>query len=373
MEQHLNRPFHDELSSEDRYPDPASTLHLLDSEIKDIQTEEQRRGWNPWVILGATSGLGWLLTGELQTGTVDWGNVVKVLLTALFLIDGATWCSVLFDEESKPTSEVRFRWSHSQYRSNRGLPAFTLVRSLGILLVAYSCGLFDWHVLAPVTISYVTTALLMSLLLIGSFTPFFAVTNVRNKWSYVFVGLALVPILITLVFLLPLLPLPEANHIREYRIGGLIAGMIFLVGLSLRPNVTSVAVPLLKELRRKLVAGRIDPINAIHEADIISGGMQVADALKEDLLDMLALFEQLDDLTENAALAIISMEKNFPRSDDDSQTVTEKLKTHAALREGYKSFLEQRAQLIEKHKEQAAKFNRKVNKFSAYPWRSQLL
>ncbi len=367
MEPPLKAQTQDTASTGNPSPDLTSTINLLDSEIKDIQTAEQRDGWNQWVILGAIGGLLWLLTGELQKESIDWGNVVRLLLTALLLIDSSAWFSVLLAGESKPTSEVRFRWSHSQFRSNRLLPIFTLVRSVGVLLIAFSSRLFPWHFLVPLTITYFTTILLMILLLIGSFTPLFAVPNVRNKWSYVFMGLALVPLLIALAFLLPSLPFPTENHIPEYRIAGLISGISFLVGLLLRVNTPSVAVPLLKELRRKLIADRIDPSNAIHEADIIAGGMQVADALKEDLLDMLTLLEQVDEQTENAALAIKSMEKNFPRSNDNSQTAAEKLKTHAALREGYKSFLQQRGKVIEKHKEQVAQFYKKVNRILSIP------
>lgn len=358
---------HDMPSSGSPAPDLTSAIHLLDTEIQDIQTDEQRGGWNQWVILGAIGGLVWLLTGEIQTGLIDGRNLVRMLLTTLLLIDSATWFSLLLADESKPTSELRFRWSHSQFRSTRILPIFTFVRSLAILLLAFSSGLFQWHFLAPLSISYLTTALLMILLFIGSFTPLFAVTSVRNKWSYVFMGLAFVPMLIALAVLLPSLPFPTGNHISEYRIAWLISGTSFLVGLLLRVNTRSETVPLLKELRRKLIAGRIDPSNAIHEANIIAGGMQVADALKEDLLALLTLLEQIDEQTENAALAISSMEKNFPRANDDAQTTTEKLKTHAAIRENYISFLLQRGSLIEKHNKQVAAFYKKANRILGLP------
>jgi len=43
-------------------PNPEHVLHLLDSEIQEIQLEETRNGWNLWVILGAIGALIWLLT-----------------------------------------------------------------------------------------------------------------------------------------------------------------------------------------------------------------------------------------------------------------------------------------------------------------------
>jgi hypothetical protein len=357
----------DLVALEKQEPDLSSAIHLLDSEINDIQNEEQRNGWNQWVLLGAIGGLLWLLTGELEKANTDWTSVVKIVLAGLLLIDTTKWVAFLLYSDLNPGSEVRFRWSHHHFGTNRLLAILELLRAILIMLLAFSSSLFDWKFLIPISVSYITLSFLLIIVLIGSFAPLFAVTNRRNRWTYVFVATLLLPLVLAIPSLLPMIPPLNQNHVSEFRIGGLIAGISFLLPMMIRTTGTSLVVPLLKELRRKLIAGRISAPNAVYEAEVISGGMQVADALKDDFLNMLALLEQIDEQTHNAALAISSMKENFPRSDDDAQTVAEKLKTHVALKDNYKSFLDQRARLLKEHKHQVEHFYKKVRRVLTLP------
>src|SRR5690606_13551106 len=55
-------------------------LSAIDFEIKNIDDEVSRAGWNFWILLGSIGTLGWLLLEELGGGAHDWKRSLLVFL-----------------------------------------------------------------------------------------------------------------------------------------------------------------------------------------------------------------------------------------------------------------------------------------------------
>ena len=237
-------------------PNPEHVLHLLDSEIQEIQSAETRNGWNLWAILGAIGALIWLLTGELNTGSHDWLGIITLVIVEFLIVDGVRWLSAFI--AGRPTkSDVRFHWSSYLFGTSRPQAIIEILRSIGILLAAFLCRSFQWYLLTTLSVCYGLHLFLTTILVILSVKPF-AISNTRNKWTYFFAVTPWASLVISLGFLLPRIHINQ--FVASFRISALIVGLGYLAVMFGHALRTSVAMPILLDLRRRLVARKISPV-----------------------------------------------------------------------------------------------------------------
>ena len=153
-------------------PTVDNVLHLLDVEIDAIRSERSRKGLNLWAVLAAIVGLLWLLTGEVKQASVDWVSVGRLIVIETLAIDTLKWLYFALNLQPSARTEARFHWSHSSFSTTRGLAVSEFLRSILIVAIALLSSL-NWVPLSLVAISYLITALLTLILLVGSFTPLF--------------------------------------------------------------------------------------------------------------------------------------------------------------------------------------------------------
>ncbi|MDX6576586.1 MAG: hypothetical protein QOE96_2539 [Blastocatellia bacterium] len=346
-------------------PSVEQVQHLLDHEIEEIQTEDTRNGWNLWVVLAATVGLLWLLTGELKAEGIDWHYVAKLIIVESLAIDGLRWLYSILGAPKSSNSEVRFYWSHHHFGTNRAQAVFELIRSTAILLLIWLSHIFPWYLLGPLVTFYSLVLLMMVLILGMSFTAYVVPTQ-PNRFSYVLYFALFFSWGLALILSLGVLGLPT-QHVTDLRVSGLAVGVGYLVilfGYTLRVSLTA---PILMNLRRRLVAGKISPSQAIHEAEIAVGGMQAIDALRDDVNGIFGLLDAMDGMTRNAFTALRSIESNFPFQDDDELMIANKLNTITSLKAGYQSFLTEREKLFNQFNERITHFHKKVRQVRVSP------
>jgi hypothetical protein len=147
----------------------------------------------------------------------------------------------------------------------------------------------------------------------------------------------------------------------------LIVGLGYLAVMFGHVLRTSVAMPILLDLRRRLVARKISPVEAVRGIEIALGGMAVADALRSDVIEIISLLERIDEQTKNAIMSLYSIESNLPTSGDDAAVVANKRDTIGSLKAGYQFFLAERQKLVEQHRHQAEQFFKSVARVRIVP------
>src|SRR6185437_5796311 len=289
-------------------------LNLLNSEIEEIQTAETRNGWNLWVILGAIAALVWLLTGEIAAGVTDWTSISRFVILQFLIVDGVRWLIGLFTSRALVTSDARFQWSSFLFSTSRLQAIIEIARAIGILMLSFLSRSVLWYTLATISICYLVLIFLMTIMVILSYKPF-AVSKARNKWTYFFMVTPLAAIVASVFPLFWRLHVPD--FVSSFRISALIVALTYLVVLLGKTFSTSVATPVLLELRRNLVAGKISAPDAMKTIEVTLGGMEVADALRTNVVQIISLLERMDEQTRNAMMSLNAIESNLPTPGDD--------------------------------------------------------
>lgn len=305
----------------------------------------------------------WLLTGELNVVSLNWFAIVNLVIVQFLIIDGIRWTSS-FIATLPAQSDVRFHWSPYLFGTSRPQAIIEITRSIAILLAAFLSGSLPWYLLATLSVCYGIHLFLMTILVILSFKTF-PVSNARNKWTYFFMVTPWVSLVISLGLLLPRVQIVQ--FLPSFRISVLIVALSYLAVMFGNALRTSVAMPVLSDLRRKLVAGRISASEAVNSIEIALGGMEVADALRTDVLEIISLLERMDEQTKNAIMSLSSIESNLPTSEDSPPEVSNKRETIDSLKAGYQFFLGERQKLTDQHRVQAEQFFKNVARVRVIP------
>ena len=344
-----------------------NVLHLLDVEIDAIQSKRSQNGLNFWAVLAAIVGLLWLLTGELKQASADWVSIGRLVVIETLTIDTLRWLYLTLDSQPSARTEARFHWSHSSFSTTRGLAVSEFLRSVLIIAIAFMSSL-NWVPLSLVAISYLITALVMLILIVGSFTPLFVASEgFRNKFTYVFmVALTVLPI-IALVFVVPSVPFPTGEAIDLYRISGLIVGISYLVFFLTSVLSASSVLPVLSDIRRNLALGKITLDRAANEVETALRGMSVLDALRDDFLKLISILEVMDQRTNSALAALNLIETNLPLQTDLPEVIDKKLKTIEVLNKSYDGFLNEYLALNKLHTKEVSRVGKVMSRIMILP------
>ena len=296
-----------ESPSEDR----TRILDAVDFEIQRIDTEQSRKGWTFWAVLGAAGSGVWLILD--QFGSVL--HVITVLqLTLCFtsvVISFILISNSLLPQSLNKNFSLRFR---SAKEMNRLQILFELIRSVGILLISLliTDGVsLSSRILTGVIFGFLAL-LCLGALIFSLFGLAMQVPSKPDSRTNLGFGIALVLLSwIVYSYTAAAMSSPDGISSADFRMAGLIVAVSYLIPVMASQLTASPLLSSLIEIRRDLAMGRIDCENAAQQLDIAVLGMKTEDLLQEDVRKIL---QNLENVNRQLALQSTSFE-NFNYSE----------------------------------------------------------
>lgn len=360
MEDDPNRPT---LPPNAPEPTVEQVLQLLDSEIQEIQTSEARSGWNLWVVVAAIAALVWVLTGELKSSTVSWIVIARLFVSGSLAFDGLRFLYNLIGNPELPGEGVRFRPGRDRFGNTRTQTALEIVRAVIILTIAWIPHPFPWYLAIPLSVFYGLFFLVMVLAFSLSFSRRLT-SDYRTRITQIIFSTFAISWLVS-IFLAAILMGATVIDLDAVRISGLFLGIAYLLILLGHLLKDSPTIALIMDLRRKLVAGKIDSTRALHESQMLFAGMLEIDAIRDDALEIIALLDSADSCTKEASSILNSIEAGYPDLSDDVTVAAAKIKSIEQLRSGCFAILTKRQAIDQRLATLTIEFNKKKSQIRA--------
>ncbi len=349
-------------------------LNALDFEITQIQHEYSRPGWTLWALLGALSTSIWLLLDEIEKTKINFHYGFFAFLTISIVLDGFSLLKFLTSSESRSSKAGVSKFFTDLFKV-RHIVLLFLIRTVLILYIGYIYK--SWVPKLSITLFftyYGVGVLLLLVFLALSFTRFPIIRSGTKypfpaKWLkrllvfFIIIG----AIIIAYGYLEACINAQSFLRAPEYRFGGLLWTIGFIV-LKLGMGVyTPILLESLIELRRDLLFDRINTSSAKRQMGIILSGLEVSDLLQEDIREIYRLYDEvnkefkieIDRIKLADSLLSEALQKNT--HDDNSQLMEAAIET-CMLNTG-----EIRKKLKELH-EKINKFGKRINQLiSFYP------
>ncbi len=323
------------------------TLRLLDSEIEHIRSAETQHGWTSWGLVGGIVGLLWLLSDELKSGNVNLEITVLAVLLFSTLIDSVrSLIYQLWQWKDPKNDPARLRWSNEFFSGSELVFVLEILRSVGMLIIAFLVAPKWWVSLLTLTIAYLWYLLLMISALVLTQTEF-PIRQGFTKKGFAFILAFALPCLASFFLFLCLAPAPTGEVIASYRAGGVIVAISYLI-LSLA--IVTRDSPILQSLigaRRNIVFNRVEINSAASQAEIALKGMEVTDAIQKDLPPILSLVERLNEDTNSLEYQVQTMQAHLPKKEDSQDTVSAKIRILTAHRNNAEALLRDRASTLQ--------------------------
>lgn len=270
-------------------------IELLEFEVGRIRAEESQSGWTTWALLGSLATILWLLSLTLEAHTIDIRNTLLLLLGFSLLWDCLTrWLPGLIAPElSKSTPRLQF--ARSVLGQARSWTLVELARSGALMAVAAMIRPFaGTAVVAAIYLFYGAYVLMCLLVLIMSFLRWPLPTNGAKGWpvrvlAAVLLGLGAVSLwgLLSALWTSSIAP-----ALCEYRVAGLLLAAIVTLQILARVRRRTPLLDSLVQIRRSLGLRRMNSGSATQQTEIALAGMTLADAVQDDLRELLSLAAQ---------------------------------------------------------------------------------
>jgi hypothetical protein len=310
-------------------------LNVLDSEISNIRDTETRQGWTSWGLVGGIIGALWLLSDEFKQGKLQLEVVCTSVLLFSTLIDAIRWIVFLLSQRQTVKEETaRFRWSNELFAGSELVFIIEIVRSIGLLVLAYIFASSWWLSTVGISVAYGWYILLATSWLILSVTEF-PIRERMTKLGATFILLFIIPSIISFVSLLSIAPQPIGEVTANYRVGGLLVAISYLIALLAVVTKESPILQSLARLRRNIAFNRLDPDAAVQQAEIAISGTSVADSVQREVNSILTLVDKLNQTTDNLVSQIQTMKSHFPATKDSKEVVVAKIKILYAHQDTY--------------------------------------
>lgn len=323
------------------------TIGLLDSEIELIRSAQTQHGWTSWGLVAGIVGSLWLLSDELKSGSVHLETTALAILLFSTLVDSVRWLIYQLWQWKDPRNDpARLRWSNEFFSGSELVFLIEILRSIGLLIVAFLFAPRSWVSLLSLTIAYVWYSIMAMLWLVMTQTEFPIKQGFTRK-GFAFVLAFVLPCFASFFLYLRFAPVPISEVIASYRAGGLFVAICYLIlslGLVTRDS------PILHSLigvRRNLVFNRVEISSAASQAEIALNGMEVPDAIRKDLPPILALVERLNEDTNRLELQVSTMQAHLPTKEDREDTISAKIKLLTAHRNNAEALLNNRASTLQ--------------------------
>ncbi|MBV6450584.1 MAG: hypothetical protein MHPDNHAH_01308 [Anaerolineales bacterium] len=267
-------------------------LSAIDFEIKNIDDEVSRAGWNFWILLGSIGTLGWFLLEELGGGAHDWKHSLLVFLMLNLALEVISNLKSLTYPIIRSQSVNRFFIASRVFGSSRLAYIFVLFRNFALIsIIHYVKDSLIWH---QALIAYYVVFFILTLFIL--FTSFIDLPLKPSKSTFTkFIGGG-IAIVINFVVLGSLTTEVFTGklfiEINEYKIGALIFSISFLAPYIIVLNQNTYQKTSLVNVRRDLLLGNLSIDDAKKQTEILLLGMQVDDYLQDDVKVILELLNQ---------------------------------------------------------------------------------
>jgi hypothetical protein len=249
------------------------TLRLLDSEIDHIRHTQSQQGWTSWGLVGAVVGSFWLLSDELEPGNIRVEIVALAVLLFSTLIDALRYLFSQLWVWKNPANETsRIRWSNELFSGNELFFVLEILRSIGLLVVAFFFAPMWWLAFSFLSIAY-AWFLLMAIAWVALTQAEYPIRQGFTTKGFAFILAFIVPCVASFFLYLTLAPVPVGDVVSSYRVGGLLVAVSYLV----------ILLHSLIRIRRDIAFNRVDINSAASQAEIALKGMEVSDAIQKDV------------------------------------------------------------------------------------------
>jgi hypothetical protein len=149
------------------------TLRLLDSEIELVRSAQTQHGWTSWGLVAGIVGSLWLLSDELKSGSVHLETTALAILLFSTLVDSVRWLIYQLWQWRDPKNDpARLRWSNEFFSGGELVFLLEILRSIGLLIVAFLFAPQWWVSSLALTIAYVWYSIMAVLWLVLTQTEF---------------------------------------------------------------------------------------------------------------------------------------------------------------------------------------------------------
>jgi hypothetical protein len=340
---------------------PEYLLHLLDSEINQIISQEKKPGWTTWILYASIATLFWILLAQLDN--IDF-NFCKVLIIVIIL-SLATDLIIIFTgffsliEESRLRDNRYFYFSRLIQGKRLLLFLLTLRFFIILLLINNFSYVLNTYSFTSISVLYILYTLSLFILLVLSFLniPLPLIAGEQKKLKFV---VMLVPFLITIYTLSHYYYYYKDNisSINEFKIGSIIAALIYLVILLSSQKSNTPLLSSLISIRRNFGINKISYEEAIQQTDIALLGLRINDVLQDNVRRILDWFERINIEYDEMISNINAFKNDFPA--DLKELTKEKCSILKAVIDSVSNHFDKISHLLDDAKKEKNKFEWKL-------------
>jgi hypothetical protein len=290
----------------------SQLLSLLDSEIERIQTQDREPGWTKWALLGGLGTDLWLISNELEHGSIDWQKSAIFFLWLFLAKEFLAHLNGLLAFRSNNKSGPRFFLFKAYGQQLRRLAIFyAFMYALPLFLLIHVAFPLSTHSIWFLRIYLIFFAFVSCLAIPLSFLRLpFSVGPERRS----------VRVTLLILFLLITVPLSELSSYiintwstftqPTLRVSTLFLIGLYLIQLLLRGQTGTPLLNTLIELRRSLVLGQIDYQSAFKQAEVAFSGLRVSDVLQDEVNIMLSHMNEINIRLESMRKELQALESH---------------------------------------------------------------
>jgi hypothetical protein len=273
-------------------------LSFLDKEIETFLADRSRPGWSVWAILAALCSVLWLLLQQIESSALSVNGVPLAVLSVAMGLDALRLANMgLRRDHFQLFGSPRFRMARDWSDGNLAPQLMSLVRYVGLIFLMSACSewLLPFEYWMGVTYAgFNSLTLVLGILICFVDFPLPADSTAKLDMAGRIIalleaGLAMIPAFNLLVRLLP-----KEVSFAELRLGGLIVVGVYLLTLLADGGRTPAVVVGLREVRRGLMFGHIEPSAALRHAEIAIRGLALDDALREHVFELLKVMNEME-------------------------------------------------------------------------------
>lgn len=305
-------------------PTKESVLAVIDFEINQIISEQQRNGWTTWALLGVIVSSLWLLLDQLEKGYVDIFNSVLLFLIFSIIEDIIHHVRRLFPYSlSRKQSTLRFI-SISERENSLGFFLYALRFVVLFVLALFFAERVSTIQAGIVLLFYFVFSMISIFTFIMYYVPNFEVLDYFNnkisrKKYYFFWLIVIVALIWGMLGYLDFVfkYYPDGISIVDFRVAGFITIIFFVSSLLANHSNKNPILSALIEIRRELSFGRLPLETAVRKSEIVIAGIPVEERLQEHIRAILPTIEKRKLEFNRIVKKITDLSKEIPKRDVD--------------------------------------------------------
>lgn len=296
--------------------DRDAVMRLLETEIAQINADQQTSGWTAWALLGALAAIIWTALDLIEPATLSLVDLSRVLIV-LVLLQELT-ISIFYppkpkqDSRTRSPSATRFFLS-GQFHVHAHVMNWEIFRcALLLSLTLYGSGDVWIPGVAAGLILFgfgTLNALMARIMVIFNLVIPDSHRTVDRGILVVQLIQITLQLLVIIGFTIALTPVSDTIT-GTLRVGLLCAASLWLSGLLIQRAGPPPLLTQLIEIRRELGFGKIMPPEAASRAELAIRGLGLNDVVQRELQPLLMWQQSLDSLTHLLQQALSDVQRD---------------------------------------------------------------